>query len=62
MPVISGAFTPTEVASAWELGAAVVKVFPVRSLGPSYVRDLLAPMLELKLMPTGGVSLNNIEA
>lgn len=61
VPVMSGAMTPTEIASAWQAGASVVKVFPVRSLGPTYISDVLAPMPELKLMPTGGVGLGNMQ-
>jgi 2-dehydro-3-deoxyphosphogluconate aldolase/(4S)-4-hydroxy-2-oxoglutarate aldolase len=56
---IPGAFTPTEIFRAWREGADVVKVFPSTSLGPSYFRDLLAPMPELRLMPTGGVDVGN---
>lgn len=59
-PIMSGAFTPTEIATAWDLGSTTVKVFPARALGPAYIKDLLAPMPELQLMPTGGVSLENI--
>ena len=62
MPVVCGAYTPTEIASAWERGASIVKVFPVRNLGPNYIKDVLAPMPELQLMPTGGVDLSNMEA
>lgn len=58
--VMPGAFTPSEIAHAWECGADVVKVFPARQLGPGYIKDVLAPMPYLKLMPTGGVDLNNI--
>ncbi len=58
--VMPGAYTPTEIAHAWECGADVVKVFPARQLGPGYIKDVLAPMPYLKLMPTGGVDLNNI--
>ncbi len=60
-PVVSGAFSPTEIATAWELGSCIVKVFPARMLGPTYIRDILAPMPDLQLMPTGGISLENIE-
>jgi 2-dehydro-3-deoxyphosphogluconate aldolase/(4S)-4-hydroxy-2-oxoglutarate aldolase len=52
---VPGAFTPTEILSACEAGADVVKVFPARALGPSYIRDILAPIPHLRLMPTGGV-------
>lgn len=61
VPVMSGAMTPTEISSAWQAGAAIVKVFPARSLGPRYISDVLAPMPELKLMPTGGVGLSNMQ-
>jgi len=60
-PIYPGAFSPTEIASAWELGAEIVKVFPSRGLGPSYISDLLAPMPYLQLMPTGGVGLSNMQ-
>lgn len=59
VPIASGAYTPTEIASAWEYGANIVKVFPARELGPNYIRDVLAPMPYLKLMPTGGVDASN---
>jgi len=50
-----GAFTPTEILTAWELGADVVKVFPAGGLGPGYVKDVLAPLPQVRLLPTGGV-------
>ena len=59
VPVMPGAFTPTEVQTAWQAGAAVVKVFPATKLGPGYFEDILAPLPHLKLMPTGGVDLEN---
>ncbi len=62
IPVFSGAFTPTEIAAAWDAGATCVKVFPARGLGPSFIKDVLAPMPYLRLMPTGGVDLSNIQA
>lgn len=57
--VIPGAFTPTEILTAWELGADLVKVFPAGALGPQYLRDILAPLPQVRLLPTGGVSLDN---
>lgn len=57
--VMPGAFTPTEVQTAWVAGAAVVKVFPATKLGPGFFQDILAPLPHLKLMPTGGVDLEN---
>ncbi len=56
---IPGAFTPTEIVRAWTLGGDVVKVFPSTALGPQYFKDLLAPLPQLKLTPTGGVDLKN---
>ena len=60
--VCLGAYTPTEIAMGWGLGADIIKVFPARSLGGNYVRDVLAPMPYLRLMPTGGVDVANMSA
>jgi len=57
---IPGAFTPTEILRAWSAGADSVKVFPATTLGPGYIRDLLAPLPQLKLTPTGGIDINNV--
>ncbi len=54
-----GCFTPTEILDAWDAGADVVKVFPATALGPGYIKDVRAPLPQLKLMPTGGVTLDN---
>ena len=54
-----GCFTPTEIQAAHEAGADVVKVFPAGALGVGYLRSVLAPLPHLKLMPTGGVTLDN---
>jgi len=54
-----GCFSPTEILDAHEMGADVVKVFPATALGPQYIKDLSAPMPQLRLMPTGGVTLDN---
>ena len=62
IPVFPGAFTPTEVFAAWQLGATMVKVFPAQFLGPTYIKELLAPLDQLSLMPTGGVHQENIGA
>ena len=56
---VPGAFTPTEILRAWNTGADIVKVFPSTALGPGYFRDLLAPLPQLKLTPTGGVDAKN---
>ena len=57
--VMPGALTPTEVLSAWEAGADVVKVFPATALGPQFFKDIRGPLPQIKMMPTGGVSLTN---
>jgi 2-dehydro-3-deoxyphosphogluconate aldolase/(4S)-4-hydroxy-2-oxoglutarate aldolase len=54
-----GCFTPTEILDAWQAGADIVKVFPATSLGPGFLKDVHGPLPEIKLMPTGGVSLTN---
>ena len=59
VPACPGCFSPTEILSAWEMGADVVKVFPATPLGPSYIKDLRGPFPSIKLMPTGGVSYPN---
>ncbi len=60
LPTIPGAFTPTEILQAWEWGASIVKVFPANHLGRRYIKDVLAPMPHLRLMPTGGVTVENM--
>lgn len=55
--VMPGAFTPTEVVTAWEAGADVVKVFPADVVGPAFFKALRGPLPQVKLMPTGGVDL-----
>jgi 2-dehydro-3-deoxyphosphogluconate aldolase / (4S)-4-hydroxy-2-oxoglutarate aldolase len=59
LPVMPGAFTPTEIQNAYEAGADVVKVFPADIVGMKYFKSVLAPLPHLKLMPTGGVDLHN---
>jgi len=54
-----GCFSPTEILDAHEYGADIIKIFPATALGPSYVKDVRAPMPQLRLMPTGGVTLDN---
>lgn len=54
MLAIPGAFTPSEIQRAWDLGADIVKLFPVAPLGAAYVRQLRAPLREIPLMATGG--------
>jgi 2-dehydro-3-deoxyphosphogluconate aldolase/(4S)-4-hydroxy-2-oxoglutarate aldolase len=59
VPVLCGALTPTEILTAWRAGAEYVKVFPAGRLGPGYIKDILAPLPDILLVPTGGVSLDN---
>ncbi len=62
IPVIPGAYTPTEILTAWEAGADLVKVFPASIGGPEYIRALKAPLPQIRLMPVGGVDLGTIAA
>lgn len=55
--VMPGAFTPTEILTAWQKGADIVKVFPSEITGPAYLKALRAPLPQVRLMPTGGVNL-----
>jgi 2-dehydro-3-deoxyphosphogluconate aldolase/(4S)-4-hydroxy-2-oxoglutarate aldolase len=57
--VTPGCFTPTEILEAWDAGADLVKVFPATALGPGYIKDVRAPLPQVKLMPTGGVTVEN---
>jgi 2-dehydro-3-deoxyphosphogluconate aldolase / (4S)-4-hydroxy-2-oxoglutarate aldolase len=57
--VMPGCFTPTEILSAWEAGADIVKVFPADVLGMNFFKAVKAPLPQLKLMPTGGVTPSN---
>lgn len=59
---IPGAYTPTEIARAMELGADLIKLFPAKGLGPDYVREVLAPLENARLVPTGGVTVENLGA
>lgn len=59
VPAIPGCYTPTEILNAWDAGADIVKVFPANGLGPAFLKDVRAPLPQVKLMPTGGVSIDN---
>ena len=54
-----GCYSPTEILTAWEAGADIVKVFPATALGPAYFKDVRGPLPQVRLMPTGGVSITN---
>jgi 2-dehydro-3-deoxyphosphogluconate aldolase/(4S)-4-hydroxy-2-oxoglutarate aldolase len=55
---IPGAYTPTEILTAWEAGADIVKVFPTQ--GPAFIKDVLGPLPNVKLIPTGGIDLETL--
>lgn len=60
IPIFPGAFTPTEIYSAWKLGASMVKVFPADNLGAKFISNIRAPFGEIKLLPTGGIDASNV--
>ena len=57
---VPGAFTPTEILTAWEAGADVVKIFPATKLGPEFIKDLKGPLPQIEVTPTGGITLDNV--
>jgi len=59
VPAMPGCFSPTEILDAHDAGADVIKVFPATMLGPQFLKDVRAPLPQVKLMPTGGVTLDN---
>jgi len=59
IPTVIGAFTPTEILTAWEAGATFVKVFPASAVGSRYLKDVRGPLPQVRLIPTGGVSAEN---
>ncbi len=61
IPVIAGAFTPTEVYNAWAAGAAMVKIFPCGVVGPGYIRELRGPFDQIQMMAVGGVTRENLK-
>jgi 2-dehydro-3-deoxyphosphogluconate aldolase/(4S)-4-hydroxy-2-oxoglutarate aldolase len=59
VPILPGCFSPTEILTAWDAGADLVKVFPATALGPGFLKDVHGPLPQVKLVPTGGVSIEN---
>jgi 2-dehydro-3-deoxyphosphogluconate aldolase/(4S)-4-hydroxy-2-oxoglutarate aldolase len=57
VPVVPGAYTPTEILRGWEAGADMVKVFPASVGGPAYIKAVKAPLPQVRLVPVGGVDL-----
>src|SRR5690606_2051229 len=62
IPIFPGAYSPTEIYRAWRLGASAVTIFPASQLGVQFIRDISAPLNNIKLLPTGGVSVENIKS
>ena len=63
VPIVPGALSPTEIATAWQAGASCVKVFPIQAVGgASYIKSLQGPLGQIPLIPTGGVTLENAKA
>lgn len=62
LPVFPGALTPTEIHTAWSLGASAVKVFPATQFGAAYMKEVSAPLDTIKLVPTGGISIENVKS
>jgi 2-dehydro-3-deoxyphosphogluconate aldolase/(4S)-4-hydroxy-2-oxoglutarate aldolase len=60
IPAFPGAFTPQEIYNAWNAGAAMVKVFPAKFLGPEYIKEIKGPFNNIKLLACGGVNEKNI--
>jgi len=58
---IPGAFTPTEILTAYESGADIVKLFPARALGANFIKDVHGPLAHIPIMPTGGIDVDNME-
>jgi 2-dehydro-3-deoxyphosphogluconate aldolase/(4S)-4-hydroxy-2-oxoglutarate aldolase len=59
---VPGAYTPTEILTAWQAGADLVKVFPASALGPGYLKDVKGPLPQVRLVPTGGITVENAGA
>ncbi len=59
IPIFCGALTPTEILTAWNAGADMVKIFPSASFGPAYIKEIKGPYKDIKLLPTGGIGLEN---
>jgi 2-dehydro-3-deoxyphosphogluconate aldolase/(4S)-4-hydroxy-2-oxoglutarate aldolase len=62
IPIFPGALTPSEIYKAWILGASIVKIYPAGNFGASYIKDVKAPLDKVRMMPTGGISLDNMQS
>ena len=59
--ICPGALTPTEIVTAQQAGADIIKIFPASSFGPGYIKAIRAPLPQMRLMPVGGMNLENVE-
>ena len=62
VPIAAGAYTPTEALTAYESGADFVKIFPADQLGPTYIKNILGPLPQLRIIPTGGVTVATVDS
>lgn len=62
VPIISGGLTPTELHAAWSTGASAVKVFPADVVGKSYIKSLRGPFPDIRIVPSGGVGIDDAAA
>lgn len=62
VPVIPGAYTPSEILAVWRAGASMVKLFPAATGGPAYLQAIRAPLPDIPIVPTGGISLTDASA
>jgi len=62
IPIFPGALTPSEIYKAWNLGASIVKIYPAGNFGANYIKDVKAPLDNVKMMPTGGISISNMKS
>jgi len=62
VPVFPGALTPQEIHNAWRAGATMVKIFPAKFFGPTYIKEIKGPFRDIKLLACGGVNPDNISS
>lgn len=62
IPIFPGAYTPSEIYKAWSLGASAVKIFSATQLGVQFIKDVSGPLGQIKVLPTGGVTIGNIKS
>ena len=62
IPIFPGALTPSEIYKAWSLGASAVKIYPAVNLGADYIKNVKAPLNNVRMIPTGGINISNMES